>query len=235
MKKIPKSFKKGFTLVEMMVVIAIVVIITVVVLGSYPLFASQFSLSRVSREIALEIRHAQVFGLAVREFPVENNIYPPYGLNIEPITRSPFNTTIFGDLCDGDIPPNCDESFEGSQNGDGLYQELDGCGSQSPDVTECISKLLVTKDAELLNVCVMASNGDDICWENSDGSPGNLEKLHVSFKRPDPEAIIKINNDPTVTYVSAEIIVRSVRSPEKAKSIRVWVTGQISIDDYEVS
>lgn len=231
-KKISKNkglnLKSGFTLVEMMVVIAIVVIITSIILGSYPLFASQVSLASIAREIALGYRQAQVFGLAVREFPYETNVYPPYGINITPIVRSPFSIVLFADVCDSN--GNCDSSLEvEDKNGNGLY---DGCGDIDPDVNECISETIIERDAELLDVCVTDTGGDEHCW---DGGLGDLTTLNVTFKRPDPEAVIKINDDEVTHYVSSRITIRSKRYPDRAKSIRVWVTGQISTIDYEIT
>lgn len=218
---------RGFTLIEMMVVIGIVVIITAIILGSYPLFASQVSLSRIAREIALNYRQAQVYGLAVREFPYEDNVYPPYGISIIPQTYSPFSVILFADVCDAN--GNCDTGFEvGSQNGNGLY---DGCGDIDPDINECISETIIERDADLLDVCATRTTGEEVCWDNG---LGDLEKLQVTFRRPDPEALIKVNDDMNTQYLSSRVTIRSRRYPDRAKSIRVWVTGQISTIDYEI-
>src|SRR3989344_4725158 len=79
-----KDKNRGFTLLEMIIVTAIVGVITALLLASYPTLGSRFSLGRLAREIALSIRQSQVYCLAVREFPLREEIYPPYGIYIRP-------------------------------------------------------------------------------------------------------------------------------------------------------
>ncbi len=214
--------KGGFTLLEMVIVTAIIMVITALVLASYPSLGSRFSLARLAREIALSIRQAQVYGLAVREFPLRQEIYPPYGIYIRPRANAENAFIIFGDYCN---PSNCDSPEQYYGSGDGFYNVTVGdCGS---DTTECLERLLIKKEAFIEDVCVSAS-GQESCWKD-----GSLEELHVVFNRPDPEAIIrKVPND-GLTYNSARIIIGSVRAPDRKKTIRVWVTGQISVQDYE--
>ena len=56
------SAKAGFTMVEMLVVIAIFGIVTTILLFNLPTFRNQASLDLVAQEVAITIRGAQVFG-----------------------------------------------------------------------------------------------------------------------------------------------------------------------------
>ncbi len=56
------SASEGFTLIEMIVVIAIFGIVTIVVLANLPVFSDRTSLDLVAQEVAIHVRGAQVFG-----------------------------------------------------------------------------------------------------------------------------------------------------------------------------
>lgn len=71
---------KGFTLIELIVVIGIFITITTLILANYTGFSDRLSLKRTVQEIALSIRQAQSYGLAVREFGTGTNQFPGYGI-----------------------------------------------------------------------------------------------------------------------------------------------------------
>lgn len=64
-----KSIKinKGFTLVELLVSVAIFVIITSIILAKHSKFSGTLLLENLAYDIALTIRKAQVFGLSIKE------------------------------------------------------------------------------------------------------------------------------------------------------------------------
>jgi len=80
------SAKAGFTMVEMLVVIAIFGIVTTILLFNLPTFRNQASLDLVAQEVAITIRGAQVFG---------GGGPPTYGIYIDQ-TNSQFD--LFRDL-----------------------------------------------------------------------------------------------------------------------------------------
>jgi prepilin-type N-terminal cleavage/methylation domain-containing protein len=59
---------KGFTLVELMVSVAIFVIISSVILARHSQFSGTILIKNLAYDIALSIRKAQVFGLSIREY-----------------------------------------------------------------------------------------------------------------------------------------------------------------------
>ena len=57
---------RGFSLIELLIVLAIIALITAVVLARYKSFNSTLLLRNLAYEIALSIREAQTFGISVR-------------------------------------------------------------------------------------------------------------------------------------------------------------------------
>ncbi len=75
---------KGFTLIEFIVIISIFAIMSAVTLFNYQGFKSSVSLSNLSRDIALTIRQAQVFGWAT----ITSND-PSGAIQLDPVTGNP--------------------------------------------------------------------------------------------------------------------------------------------------
>jgi prepilin-type N-terminal cleavage/methylation domain-containing protein len=116
---------KGFTLIEMMVSIAIFSIITSVVIFNHGKFNSSINVTNLSYEVALAIRQAQVYGLAVKQDAdrVDESVEYAYGVYFD--TSSAASKKVFyifadeddnqqfdpsGDLCDG--TGECQELIE---------------------------------------------------------------------------------------------------------------------------
>ena len=191
--------KKGFTVIELLVSTGIIIVIMGMVFVGYPRFKARSSLAALAREIGLLIREAQVYGLAVKEFPEREEEFPPYGIHIS--ADRPKEIILFGDLKEG--------SASGVPNG--LYESGDGCGSES---TECIRRVTIAGPEFIDKICV-----DEIC---------DIKELNISFRRPDPEALI-VTDIPSPRYNAGTIYLRSAKDTREERLIRVWITGQISI------
>jgi prepilin-type N-terminal cleavage/methylation domain-containing protein len=75
--------QKGFTLVEMLVVIAISGLLMSVVLSGYGTFSSNTLLTNTTYELALSIREAQIYGVSVRsEGGTSPSFTNSYGIHI---------------------------------------------------------------------------------------------------------------------------------------------------------
>ena len=71
---------RGFTLVELLVSIAIISVITAVALVQQGQFNQTVALTNLAYEVALSVREAQVFGISVREFSDGAVTNRPYGV-----------------------------------------------------------------------------------------------------------------------------------------------------------
>lgn len=88
--------KNGFTLFEVTVVIGIVIVLASITLANFPEFSERIGIEQEVGKLALSLRKAQVYALAVREFQLGSKVFPPYGVNVSTNDRRHF--TLFGDL-----------------------------------------------------------------------------------------------------------------------------------------
>lgn len=88
---------RGFSLVELLVVVAIMMVLSTVVLARYKSFNSTILLRNLAYEIALSAREAQVLGISVQGAPSASNPFShAYGVHFTPGT----SYTLFRDLDD---------------------------------------------------------------------------------------------------------------------------------------
>lgn len=85
---------RGFTLIEMVVVVGVISIVSGVILANNGRFGGQVLLQNLAYDIALSIRQAQVYGIAVQRF---NNEYASaYGMHFS--ISSPDIYLLFADV-----------------------------------------------------------------------------------------------------------------------------------------
>ncbi len=86
MKKIKAI--RGFTIVELVIVLAIMVTITSLILANYPGFNERLAVRGASADIASNIRLAQAYGLGVKES--SPNLFPGYGVYFQSATANSY-------------------------------------------------------------------------------------------------------------------------------------------------
>ncbi len=193
------SVQRGLTLIELVVVIGIMAVLMAITLANYPEFGGAVSLNRVAQEIGLSIRQAQAYGLGVREITGTQQ-YPPYGIYFS----SPNEFILFADTNNGGA-------------GNGLYDPGDGCGSAN---TECVESYQLDGKNFISQLCTLSPSGD--CDQV-------VQDLSITFKRPEPEAYVHTSATPDSTFNGARIKLTSKKYPNKQQFVRVWITGQISV------
>lgn len=200
MSYIPKGKRRGFTVIELLVSIAIMVIISTIVASSQSRYTSGASLKNVANDIGLSLRQAQIYGISVKELGAGTEVFTSgYGLafNIE------------------SAPSGDDKGFIffADENSDGVYDE----GWECPINSECLDKTVLTAGNVISDLCIIVGENEDC---------GNITDLNISFVRPAIEAKIYYNGGMT-GVTGARIELTSLNGEEN--TITVYTTGQISV------
>lgn len=163
--RIPRS-TNAFTLVELMVSIAIMVIITSALIIGYSSFGNNILLTNLAYDIALTFRQAQSYGVSVREFNPSSGQFPTsYGVHFG--SDSNISYILFADTG----MPN-DHKYTG--------------------ISEAVKAFQVTRANRLSKFCGVYSNGSKQCYDLKAKS-GQISFLDITFARPDPDALIVTN------------------------------------------
>ncbi len=210
--------KGGYTLIELLLVMAIIFLLAGTSLVNYNQFGKEIDLENMTYNVALTVRTAQAFGINRRE---EGGVVVddfaeaiPYGIyfttqSLVDVLGDPNDEgfMIFIDNKDGTVPGS-NNLFDNSGSGG-------ACVVNSAD--ECIDIFRINKEIYISEICA----GDDAtsCIER--------DELHITFKRPNPDAIIKSSDVASHSY--AEIVLSSRVALGFNQVISVGVAGDISI------
>lgn len=198
--------KRGFTLIEMMVSIGIFAIITGIVMFNHGKFNSSIVVTNLSYEIALAVRQAQVYGLAVKQDPTETeSVEYAYGVYFSELRPKEFY--IFAD------------SDENQQ----FNPDTDPCNGD-PE-SECQEAIEIRGDVEIRTIETWTGGGS--------GNYDEVGELTILFLRPNPVAIIRDGGNSGATdsgRQKAKIELHSDRA-DKSKEIIIELSGQVSVQD----
>lgn len=222
---LPRAQSRGFTLVEMMVVVSIIIIMTGVVLAGLPGFRDRSSLDLVAQEVALVIRQAQAFGSQTR---FAATAFPSYGIYFNPgnVAGVPSG----GGTANASFSLFADADRNGHYNGPGA-----GCGTANSECREVynLSGGITLSGAQLCN----KSGATETC------QPPNPNYLNIVFNRPNPEAHFADNNSsspsnlnnldnscpPGSSSCSYAKITLSSPKISTPRNICIWSTGHIYV------
>ncbi len=124
--------RTGFTIIELLVSIAIITFIMSTVFYNYGTFNDNLALFGGAQEVALAVRQAQTYGLNVAESTTGSGQFSKaYGVHFDPTDNTHYY--IFVDL-----------------NGDKKYDVGNGCGSGS---TECVAQFTLRNNILISTVC----------------------------------------------------------------------------------
>lgn len=157
-----KNFQstRGFTLVELMVVLAIFAIVTSITLVKQPRFNSKISLDLLTHNVSLVYRQAQSFALGTKSFTSQSSsFFPGYGIFVR--TSDPRSLILFADT---DSNRQCDAPE---------------CGTTG---TEFVEKFSLPQSGPVQIKAVSA--------RDSFGTQVNKDSITVVYRSPKPEAII---------------------------------------------
>ena len=224
--------KSGFTLVEMLVVVAIISIILSVVLFNYRDVESKSVLKNIAYEVALTIRESQSYGLGVKKYipgggsftPGDNIFNRSYGVQVNDGAGESKNIYLFSDADGNGI---CADCVNGTCTGAG----------------ECRQMLTLHSGAEIQNICLEAYNGNSQTTQTRCTDTSQFFSASVRFQRPNPDAKFTpgdINGNMQGSLPSGfnnpmgmEVTLVNPRSPGYGQKIEVTALGQVSV--YGVS
>ncbi len=171
------QMKRGFTLVELMVVFSISSLIGLMVIIGYPDFASNIEFKNQTLDVAITIREAQVYGVSVKETKVGVGVFDaPYGVYFD--INTPNSYIFFADV-----------------NNNKFYDT-------AIDLT--IGQPIILKNGYTVSdLCVKFPLRALDCY--SDGAGLGVETLSIFFKRPEPDAIIKYGISSGYSFATIEI------------------------------
>lgn len=219
-----KDSQEGFTLVELLVTLSVFTVISALTLANYPKFNNQTAITGLAQQIAISIREAQVYGVAVKNASstssiVSPNVYPAYGIF--------FATT------------SAATNYGNSTSYSVFFDRVTSAGSAP--YFRPIGDNFFTDSGELVET-VKIQNGSKIvgiCGVPTTGSTCNpVDSAFVVFRRPNPDAIIKtvaIGSGPwpytapaLVDCQRLDVTIRS-RDQDITKIVQVYSSGQITV------
>lgn len=205
-----RSLKRGFSLVELLVAIAIMTIILGITLSGGPQAIMRLTLANNAYETELLLREAQIKGSAVNTL---NGTYGGTGLYFDRATSS--QILMFKDMVDTSIK-------RAIGVGNGLYD--------ATPTDEKEDLFFFSNNNRIGKLCVATSTESTssiMCNEENDPP---IDTLTISFERPKQDAHIYINSSTSVDFLFACIQIDSNRSPTFGfvKSIFVYRSGMIT-------
>jgi prepilin-type N-terminal cleavage/methylation domain-containing protein len=198
---------RGFTLVEMVICLAIFGIMTALVVSKYGNFNQGTLLTDTAYDIALVLHTAQSYGLSVHNAGTlggTSNFQTAYGVD--------FNTGSLGNSCGSPVAANATniELFADTAPA-GSPDHI--CASNDTGITS----YAVTRGATIYALCV----GTSSCTA--------VSQLDITFLRPNPDATICANGSASsCSWTYGQITLKA--SDGSLRTIGVYQNGQIVVN-----
>lgn len=203
----------GFTLTELMVVLAIIATITTVTLTNQSSFNKTLVLANTAYDIALTLRSAETYGVGSRAIGTAN---AGYGLNFQKATPESF--TLFADSHPAPHRDNCHSlPIGGAEAPDA---KPGNCRYDS-DFGEEVKTYALGNGMTVSDFCAYKF-GSWLCVYAHDGYSGGLISLDIVFARPNPDPFINIEGTKACLTISS--------SEGNSRFISVLPSGAIVVD-----
>jgi len=210
---------RGFTLIEMLVVLAIIAILTAIAVTGQSTFNKTLILTDTAYDVAFSARQAQSYGLSSRTFGTYTNQNYGYGLHFDRVTPSSY--TFFADTAKGQTPPStCPLGTVGTPSakaGDCRFSASDGT----------VSTYTFSRGFTISKFCGKSGTAAAVC--STDSSP--LTTLDIVFTRPNTSTTISglVNGTSLRTFTCAQLTL-SDQSRQATKTIRISSLGEVSLN-----
>jgi len=213
-RPIVRAAARGFTLIEMIVVLGIIVVITAIVFSGESSFNRSFYLTNTAYDVALTVRQAQTFGVSSKAFGATQNA--GYGILLD--NASPTGYILFADIQGGGAQANCPVGTPGTPTakpGNCLY---DGSSEQ-------VQQYALGSNFSISKFCIVTTGNQPACY--TPGANPN-QRLAIVFTRS--------NEGPAITTTGgsgtalADRACFAVSDPAGAsRYVKVNHAGQISV------
>jgi prepilin-type N-terminal cleavage/methylation domain-containing protein len=210
---VAKPASRGFTLVEMMVVLAIIAVITGIVINGQSTYNQTLILTDTAYTVAFSVRQAQSLGLSSRTSGGISNA--GYGVRFE----SPTSYTSFADT-GGSVTVSdawCPRGIAGTPEAKP--------GNCRFDPGETIQTYTFGRGFTVSDFCGKLSNGTRHCV-----STGQISSLDVVFMRPETRAVLTGSNG--VSYTCAEAVI-AAPTGGASRIVRISQLGEISVGQLQ--
>lgn len=203
----------GFTLIELMVVLAIITVITTIAITSQSEFNRSVILANTAYDVALTLRSTETFGLGSRAAGATANA--GYGMHFD---RSlPGEFTVFADTYPGPSTssvchPTLDASAPSAQPGNCIYD---------PEQGERIITYKLNNGITISNFCTYALGS----WSCA---TGNLSTLDIVFSRPNPDPFVSVNGQYSSSYPVTQTCLAFTSTGGGARYVSVAASGAIT-------
>jgi prepilin-type N-terminal cleavage/methylation domain-containing protein len=213
----------GFTLMEMIVSLAIITIITVVAINGQNDFNRTLVVTDTAYTIALSLRQAQTFGLSSRTTVVGGSTFTNAGFGIRFDTLTPTAYTLFTDVSKANYatpPAWCPTGTAGQPD------EKPGNCRFDPSGSEIVQSYSFNRGFTVDRFCGRKTS-DNVLHCSDDGSLP-LTGIDIVFIRPNTNSIITAT-DASNVYQLNDAHIRIAAPTGGTRYICVTRVGQISV------
>ncbi len=213
---LPTSCSRGFTLIEMVVVLAIIAIVTSITLFGQGTFNRSVVLTDAAYTVAFSLRQAQTLGISSRKYGTVQNA--GYGGRFVPLSTS---YLVFADIGGGGAATNCPVGVAGTPElkpGNCIYNAgTDGI----------LNAYVFDKGFSISKVCGTETSGGAYVCSNTTPTLTALDVLFIRSNTTD--AILTAQKaGVSVPLTKAEIYLQSATGAI-TRGICVSLLGQISV------